>query len=204
MTGDADARSRRTRANARTAAAGQAVTIETPGRRHELSTVRVPVQVTPTDVQYVANLQWVAGVGSRLASLFAGRPRRPESAAICSSAMMHQVVVTYDGSLSTAGRPSRPAASPPPPRRRHRRRPRPQPRRQPGRARLRYDAREPANECRAVANLIFDASSTADGSTRGTTHCRAPAAKMRPAGTCRRALEAVHGAARQIVEIAAR
>src|SRR6476469_8598645 len=43
----------------RAAAAGQAVTVATPSAGRELSTVRVPVQVTPTDVQYVANLQLV-------------------------------------------------------------------------------------------------------------------------------------------------
>ena len=44
---------------ARTAAAGQAVTVETPTVQRELANVRVPVQVTPTDVQYVANLTLV-------------------------------------------------------------------------------------------------------------------------------------------------
>jgi cholesterol transport system auxiliary component len=44
---------------ARNAAAGQAVTIETPVISNELRTIRVPVQVSPTDVQYVTNLQWV-------------------------------------------------------------------------------------------------------------------------------------------------
>src|SRR3954464_13074799 len=44
---------------ARTAAAGQSVTIETPVTARELSTVRVPVQVSATTVQYVANLQLV-------------------------------------------------------------------------------------------------------------------------------------------------
>jgi cholesterol transport system auxiliary component len=43
----------------RSAAAGQAVTIQTPVIGNELRTVRVPVQLTPTDVQYVTNLQWV-------------------------------------------------------------------------------------------------------------------------------------------------
>jgi len=43
----------------RSAAAGQAVTIQTPIIGNELRTVRVPVQLTPTDVQYVTNLQWV-------------------------------------------------------------------------------------------------------------------------------------------------
>src|SRR5690348_14340559 len=43
----------------RSAAAGQAVTIQTPIIGNELRTGRVPVQLTPTDVQYVTNLQWV-------------------------------------------------------------------------------------------------------------------------------------------------
>lgn len=43
----------------RSASAGQAVTIETPVISNELRTVRVPVQISPTDVQYVTNLQWV-------------------------------------------------------------------------------------------------------------------------------------------------
>jgi cholesterol transport system auxiliary component len=43
----------------RSAAAGQAVTISTPLISNELRTLRVPVQVSPTDVQYVTNLQWV-------------------------------------------------------------------------------------------------------------------------------------------------
>ena len=43
----------------RTVNAGQAVTIGTPLLSKELRTVRAPVQVTPTDVQYVPDLQWV-------------------------------------------------------------------------------------------------------------------------------------------------
>lgn len=43
----------------RSAAAGQAVTIQTPIIGNELRTVRVPAQLSPTDVQYVTNLQWV-------------------------------------------------------------------------------------------------------------------------------------------------
>ncbi|HLO20257.1 MAG TPA: ABC-type transport auxiliary lipoprotein family protein [Sphingomicrobium sp.] len=46
-------------ATTRSAAAAQAVTIETPVISNELRTVRVPVQISPTDVQYVTNLQWV-------------------------------------------------------------------------------------------------------------------------------------------------
>jgi cholesterol transport system auxiliary component len=43
----------------RTASPGQAVTISTPILPKELRVVRVPVQVSPTDVQYVTNLQMV-------------------------------------------------------------------------------------------------------------------------------------------------
>ena len=43
----------------RSAAAGQAVTIQTPIVGNELRTVRVPVQLSPTDLQYVTGLQWV-------------------------------------------------------------------------------------------------------------------------------------------------
>src|SRR5215207_6886033 len=43
----------------RTAAAGQSLTVAVPAVAKELRTTRVPVQVTPTDVQYVTNLQWV-------------------------------------------------------------------------------------------------------------------------------------------------
>jgi cholesterol transport system auxiliary component len=44
---------------ARNSAAGQAVTIATPVVSNELRTVRVPVRISPTDIQYVTNLQWV-------------------------------------------------------------------------------------------------------------------------------------------------
>src|SRR6476661_9365456 len=44
---------------ARSAAAEKAVTIGVPAVPKELNTVRVPVQLTPTDVQYVTNLEWV-------------------------------------------------------------------------------------------------------------------------------------------------
>ena len=42
-----------------TANSGQAVTITTPTTAKELKTVRVPVQVNPTNIQYVTNLQWI-------------------------------------------------------------------------------------------------------------------------------------------------
>ena len=44
---------------ARTVNAGQAVTIGAPLVGKELRTVRVPVQLNATDIQYVTGLQWV-------------------------------------------------------------------------------------------------------------------------------------------------
>ena len=44
---------------ARNSSAGQAVTIATPIIPSQLRTLRVPAQISPTDVQYVTNLQWV-------------------------------------------------------------------------------------------------------------------------------------------------
>jgi cholesterol transport system auxiliary component len=46
-------------APARSAAVGETVTIRTPAIPKELRTVRVPVDIGLTQVQYVANLQWV-------------------------------------------------------------------------------------------------------------------------------------------------
>ena len=109
---------------ARTAAAGQAVTIGTPAAERELSTVRVPVQLTPTDVQYVANLQLVDSPAKLFQRLLEETVRRTTSRVVLdpsqtsldpglsvSGELQHfgydassgQVVVTHDGSLSTAG-----------------------------------------------------------------------------------------------------
>ena len=109
---------------ARSAGAGQAVTIATPSAPRELSAVRVPVQVTPTDVQYVANLQ-LSDTPSRLfEDLLAETVRRTTNRVVLASGQTNldpgltvsgelqrfgydastgQVVVTYDGALSTAG-----------------------------------------------------------------------------------------------------
>ncbi|HEU5482215.1 MAG TPA: ABC-type transport auxiliary lipoprotein family protein [Sphingomicrobium sp.] len=46
-------------ASTKSAAVGETVTIRTPLIPRELRTVRVPVQVSPTVVQYVPDLQWV-------------------------------------------------------------------------------------------------------------------------------------------------
>jgi len=109
---------------ARTAAAGQSVTIEAPAVSHELANVRVPVQVTPTDVQYVANLQLVDTPAKLFQGLLAETVRRTTSRVVLGSgqtsldpgltvsgelqkfgydASTGQVVVTYDGALSAVG-----------------------------------------------------------------------------------------------------
>jgi cholesterol transport system auxiliary component len=109
---------------ARSVAAGQAVSIGVPVVPRELGTVRVPVQVTPTDVQYVANLQLVDTPARLFQGLLAETVRRTTSRVVLGSeqttldpgvsvagqlqrfgydASSGQVVVTYDGSMSAAG-----------------------------------------------------------------------------------------------------
>lgn len=109
---------------ARTAVAGQAVTIETPVAARELGTVRVPVQVNPSDVQYVAKLQLADTPAKLFANLVAETVRRttnrvvldPEQEGLDPGLVVNgqlqrfgydaatgQVVVTYDASLSVAG-----------------------------------------------------------------------------------------------------
>jgi cholesterol transport system auxiliary component len=109
---------------ARSAAAGQAVTIESPTVPRELAAVRVPVQVTPTDIQYVANLQLVDSPARLFGNLVAETVRRTTNRVVLDpnqtsfdpgllvsgelrrfgyDASSGQVVVTFDGSLSAAG-----------------------------------------------------------------------------------------------------
>ncbi|MFL6763611.1 MAG: ABC-type transport auxiliary lipoprotein family protein [Sphingomicrobium sp.] len=109
---------------ARTAVPGQAVTISTPAVERELGTVRVPVQLTPTDVQYVANLQLVDSPAKLFQGLLEETVRRTTSRVVLDpsqtsldpgltvsgelqrfgyDASTGQVVVTYDGSLAAAG-----------------------------------------------------------------------------------------------------
>ena len=109
---------------ARTAAAGQAVTIATPTTARQLNTVRVPVQVTPTDVQYVSNLQLADTPAKLFGGLIAETVRRTTNRVVLDpgqtsldpgllvsgelqrfgyDAATGQVVVTYDAALSTAG-----------------------------------------------------------------------------------------------------
>ena len=109
---------------ARSAAAGQAVTIETPTVPKELSAVRVPVQVSATDVQYVANLTLVDTPDRLFQALLQETVRRTTNRVVLDpnqtgfdpgltvngqlqrfgyDASTGQVVVTYDGSLSAGG-----------------------------------------------------------------------------------------------------
>jgi cholesterol transport system auxiliary component len=108
----------------RTVNAGQAVTIGVPLLSKELRGVRVPVQVGPTDVQYVADLQWVDTPDRLFQSLLEETLRRttnrvvldPRQAALDPGlqvtgelerfgydASTQQATVVYDASLSTAG-----------------------------------------------------------------------------------------------------
>jgi cholesterol transport system auxiliary component len=109
---------------ARTANAGQVVTVTVPVVPKELRTVRIPVQVTPTDVQYVTNAQWVDTPDHLFQQLVAETVRRttnrvvldPKQSALDPGLLVTgtlqrfgydsasgQVVVQYDGALSTAG-----------------------------------------------------------------------------------------------------
>lgn len=108
----------------RAANAGQAVTIAVPAVAKELRTVRVPVQVNPTDIQYVTDLVWVDTPDRLFQRLVAETVRRTTNRVVLDSnltgldpglllsgqlqkfgydAQSGQVVVEYDGALSTAG-----------------------------------------------------------------------------------------------------
>lgn len=108
----------------RTAAAGQSVTVAVPVVAKELRTTRVPVQVTPTDVQYVTNLQWVDTPDRLFQRLVSETIRRTTGRVVLDGSLATldpglmlsgqlqrfgydaatgQVVVQYDGALSTAG-----------------------------------------------------------------------------------------------------
>jgi len=108
----------------RAAAAGQAVTVGVPVVPKELRTVRIPVQVTPTDVQYVTNAQWVDTPDRLFRDLLAETVRRTTNRVVLApnqttldpglvvSGQLHafgydaasgMAVVRFDGALSTAG-----------------------------------------------------------------------------------------------------
>jgi len=107
----------------RTAIAGQAVTIDVPVVSKELRSVRVPVQVSPTDVQYVTDLQWIDTPDKLFQDLLMETVRRttgrvvldPNQTGLDPGLLVHgqlqrfgydapsgQVMVVYNASLSTA------------------------------------------------------------------------------------------------------
>jgi cholesterol transport system auxiliary component len=108
----------------RAANAGQTVTIAVPVVAKELRTPRIPVQVTPTDVQYVTDAQWVDTPDRLFQALVAETVRRTTGRVVLNTrqsnldpglvvsgelqrfgydAQTGQVTVQYDGALSTEG-----------------------------------------------------------------------------------------------------
>jgi cholesterol transport system auxiliary component len=108
----------------RTATAGQAVTVAVPIIPKELRTVRVPVQMSATDIQYVTGLQWVDTPDHLFQRLVAESIRRTTNRVVLDTALTTldpglllsgqlqrfgydaqtgQVIVEYDGALSTMG-----------------------------------------------------------------------------------------------------
>ena len=109
---------------ARTVNAGQSVTIATPVTPKELRTVRVPVQISPTVIQYLTGLQWVDTPDRLFQGLVAETVRRTTNRVVLDprqsaldpglqvtgelqrfgyDAQTGQAVVVYDGSLATQG-----------------------------------------------------------------------------------------------------
>jgi cholesterol transport system auxiliary component len=108
----------------RSAAVGEAVTVRLPVIPRELRTNRVPVQVGPTQVQYVTNLQWVDTPDRLFQDLLEETIRRTTSRVVLDPAQsaldpglvvtgqlnrfgydsqQGTVVVQYDASLATQG-----------------------------------------------------------------------------------------------------
>lgn len=108
----------------RTANAGQAVTIAVPRVPKEIRSVRIPVQISPTDVQYVTNAQWIDTPDRLFQDLVAETIRRTTSRVVLDpgqsaldpgllvsgelqqfgyDAQTGQAVVVYDAALSTEG-----------------------------------------------------------------------------------------------------
>jgi cholesterol transport system auxiliary component len=88
----------------RSANAGEAVTINTPLIAKELRSVRVPVQVSPTQVAYVTDLQWVDTPDRLFQGLLAETVRRTTGRVVLDS---RQVAldpgVVIDGELQRFG-----------------------------------------------------------------------------------------------------
>ena len=108
----------------RTAPAGKAITVAIPVVSKELKTLRVPVQVTPTDIQYVTDLQWVDTPDRLFQALVGETIRRTTGRVVLDpnqtgldpglvlsgqlerfgyDAYQHRVVVVFDGSLAAVG-----------------------------------------------------------------------------------------------------
>lgn len=109
---------------ARSAAVGETVTIRTPAIPKELRALRVPVQISPTHVQYVTDLQWVDTPDRLFQSLIEETVRRTTSRVVLDPAQsaldpglivtgqlnrfgydapVGMVVVQYDASIATQG-----------------------------------------------------------------------------------------------------
>ena len=109
---------------ARAVNAGQAVTIGTPTVPKELRTVRVPAQISATDIQYVTGLQWVDTPDKLFQDLLEETVRRTTNRVVLDpnqpsldpglvvtgqlqrfgyDTASGQAVVVYDASLSTEG-----------------------------------------------------------------------------------------------------
>ena len=109
---------------ARSAAAGEALTIDVPVIPRELSTTRVPALVGPTAVAYIEDLQWVESPDKLFQDLLQETvlrttnrvvldPRQPtlDPGVLLSGTLTRfgydtatrSVVVRYDGALSSAG-----------------------------------------------------------------------------------------------------
>jgi cholesterol transport system auxiliary component len=108
----------------RAVAPAQAITISVPSVSRELHTVRVPVQVNPTDVQYVTNLQLADTPDRLFAALLSETVRRTTNRVVLNpqqttldpgltvtgelqrfgyDTATGQVIVQYDASLSANG-----------------------------------------------------------------------------------------------------
>lgn len=108
----------------RSAAVGETVTVRDPVVPKALRTNRVPVEIGPTEVQYVADLQWVDTPDKLFQALVEETIRRTTSRVVLDpnqstldpglvvtgqlnrfgyDSQTGQVVVQYDGSLATQG-----------------------------------------------------------------------------------------------------
>jgi cholesterol transport system auxiliary component len=108
---------------ARSAAAGEAVTISVPVIPEELRTVRVPAQITPTDIAYIQDVRWVDTPNRLFQDLVAETVRRTTGRVVLDPKQVldpglvvsgnlrrfgfdvtqQAAIVQYDATLSTLG-----------------------------------------------------------------------------------------------------